>query len=63
MLKAVRSELKSSAMDGWGIFGDVREGFAFIDDDEEAIAATVQKWTPRFIFDIKPIFSSRYTCP
>ncbi len=57
MLEMVRADLKSGALIDWGICSDSNAGYAFADTDEKSLHATILKWVPYVIFDIKPVIA------
>jgi len=57
MLEMVRADLKSGVMTDWGICSDLSEGYAFAETDEKSLHASILKWIPNIIFDIKPVIT------
>lgn len=57
MLEMVRADLKSGSLTDWGICNDLSGGYAFAEGDEKAVHASVLKWSPYVLFDIKPVLN------
>ncbi|MDD1751718.1 MAG: hypothetical protein LUQ38_01340, partial [Methanotrichaceae archaeon] len=54
MLEMVKADLKSGRFTDWGSNFDVSGGYAVAEGTEVDINASILKWIPYVIFDIKP---------
>jgi hypothetical protein len=64
MLETLRADLNSGALTDWGLYSDASgqcsdasEGYMLAETDETSLRATIQKWSPYVIFDIKPVMT------
>ena len=57
MLEMVKADLKSDRFTDWGSNFDVSGGYAVAEGTEVDINASILKWIPYVIFDIKPVLS------
>ncbi|MDD1758102.1 MAG: hypothetical protein LUQ22_05155 [Methanotrichaceae archaeon] len=57
MLEMVKADLKSGRFIDWGSNFDVSGGYAVAEGTEVDINASILKWIPYVIFDIKPVLS------
>ncbi|MDG6256766.1 MAG: hypothetical protein QCH35_04125 [Methanomicrobiaceae archaeon] len=57
MLEMVREELNSGGFTDWGICSDLSAGYAFAETDEKSLHASILKWIPYIVFDIKPVLT------
>jgi hypothetical protein len=55
LLEAVRTDLQSGAFTGWGLCNDASGGYCLAEMDEKSLHATILKYIPYLIFDIKPV--------
>lgn len=64
MLETVRADLNSGALTDWGLCRDASgqcsdssEGYMLAESDEKTIHATIRKWSPYVMFDIKAVMT------
>ena len=58
MLEMVKADLKSGRFTDWGSNFDISGGYAVAQGTEVDINASILKWIPYVIFDIKPVLSA-----
>ena len=55
MLEMVKATLKSGKLMDWGVYCDGFSGYVIAEGNETDILATLLKWMPYIIFDVKPV--------
>lgn len=57
MLELVKADLKSGALNDWGMCSDASGGYALVETDEKTLYTTILRWMPYIIFNIKPVLT------
>ena len=57
MLELVKADLKSGALNDWGMCSDASAGYAFAETDEKTLYTTILRWMPYVSFNIKPVLT------
>jgi hypothetical protein len=64
MLETVKADLISGVLTDWGLCSDASgqcsdssEGYMLAETDENSLQATIRKWSPYVMFDIKPVMT------